>query len=61
MDTAIRLDYRDNISDISIINTYGEILKAAPKMVEYWYNTFWNPSTRTTTTEEQKRDKVKVE
>jgi hypothetical protein len=44
-----------------LINTYSEILKAAPKMMDYWYNIFWNPWVRTTTTEKQKRDKVKVE
>ena len=30
-------------------------------MIDYWYNIFWNPWVRTTTTEKQKRDKVKVE
>jgi transcription elongation factor Elf1 len=24
-------------------NAYGEFLKSAPKMTEYWYNTFWKP------------------
>jgi hypothetical protein len=24
-------------------NAYGEFLKFAPKMTEYWYNTFWKP------------------
>ncbi|MGB6628850.1 MAG: hypothetical protein WCF06_11245 [Nitrososphaeraceae archaeon] len=48
-------------SAIALLNTYSEILKAAPKMIDYWYNTFWNPWTRATATEEQKRDKVKVE
>jgi hypothetical protein len=48
-------------SAIALINTYSEILKAAPKMMDYWYNIFWNPWVRTTTTEKQKRDKVKVE
>jgi hypothetical protein len=24
-------------------NAYGEFLKSAPKMTEYWYDTFWKP------------------
>ena len=24
-------------------NAYGEFLKSAPKMTEYWYSTFWKP------------------
>ena len=47
-------------SAIALINTYSEILKAAPKMIDYWYNIFWNPWVRTTT-EKQKRDKGRIE
>jgi hypothetical protein len=43
---------------IALINAYSEFVNSAPKMIEYWYNLFLNPSTRT---EEQRRDKVKVE
>ena len=44
----------------------SEILEAAPKMIDYWFNIFLEPLTRTSTasasaTEEQKREKVKVE
>jgi hypothetical protein len=24
-------------------NAYGEFLKNAPKMTEYWYDTYWKP------------------
>jgi hypothetical protein len=47
-------------SAIALINTYSEILEAAPKMMDYWFNIFLEPWARTTT-EKQKRDKVKVE
>jgi hypothetical protein len=47
---------------VSFIDTYSESFKDAPKMIEYWYNIFLEPWTKTTTTiENQKRDKVKVE
>jgi hypothetical protein len=47
---------------VSLIDTYSEFLKDAPKLIEYWYNIFSESWTRTTTTiENQKRDKVKVE
>ena len=48
---------------VSLIDTYSEFLKDTPKMIEYWYNIFLEPWTRTTTTitENQNRDKVKVE
>ena len=45
---------------IALINTYSEVLKTAPKMIEYWYNMFWNTYT-TTKGEEKIRDKVNVE
>jgi hypothetical protein len=53
-------------SAMALITVSGEILEAAPKMIDYWLNTFLEPLTRTatataTTTEEQKREKVKVE
>jgi hypothetical protein len=25
------------------MNAYGEFLKNAPKMTEYWYDTYWKP------------------
>ena len=47
---------------VSLIDAYSEFLKDAPKMIDYWYNIFLEPWTRTTTiTENQNRDKVKVE
>jgi hypothetical protein len=46
----------------SLIDAYSEFLKDAPKMIECWCNIVLEPWTRTTTiTENQKRDKVKVE
>ncbi|NAL77849.1 hypothetical protein [Nitrososphaera sp. AFS] len=51
-------------SAMALITVSSEILEAAPKMIDYWFNTFLEPLTRTstaTTTEEQKREKVKVE
>ena len=45
-------------SAIALINAYSEFLKGAPKVIEFWYNMFWNPWT---TKENQRRDKVKVE
>ena len=47
---------------VYLIDTHSEFLKDAPKMIEYWYNIFSEPWTRPTTTiENLKRDKVKVE
>jgi hypothetical protein len=47
---------------VYLIDTYSEFLKVAPKMIDYWYNIFSELCIRTTTiTENQKRDKVKVE
>jgi hypothetical protein len=34
---------------VSLIDTYSEFLKDAPKMIEYWYNIFSEPWARTTT------------
>ena len=51
-------------SAIALITMSSEILEAAPKMIDYWFNIFLEPLTRTSTvssTEEQKREKVKVE
>jgi hypothetical protein len=50
---------------ISLITMSSQILEAAPKMIDYWFNIL-EPLTRTSTatasaTEEQKREKVKVE
>jgi hypothetical protein len=44
-------------SVVSLIDTYSEFLKDAPKMIEYWYNIFSEPWTRTTTTIENKEIK----
>jgi len=44
---------------ISLIDTYSEFVRRTPKMIEQWYNIFWNPQNNTT--EKQVRDKVKVE
>ena len=51
---------------VSLITISSEILEAAPKMIDYWFNIFLEPLTKTSTatasaTEEQKREKVKVE
>ena len=52
-------------SAMALITISSEILEAAPKMIDYWFNIFLEPLTRTstagTTTEEQKREKIKVE
>jgi len=40
---------------VSLIGAYSEFLKDAPKMIEYWYNIFSEPWTRTTTTIENKK------
>jgi hypothetical protein len=53
-------------SAMALITISSEILEAAPKMIDYWFNIFLEPLTRTSTatastTEEQKREKVKVE
>lgn len=51
-------------SAIALITMSSEILEAAPKMIDYWFNIFLEPLTRTstaTTTEQQKREKVKVD
>jgi hypothetical protein len=53
-------------SAMALITLSSEILEAAPKMIDYWFNVFLEPLTRastatTATTEEQKREKVKVE
>ena len=50
---------------ISLITMSSQILEAAPKMIDYWFNIL-EPLTRASTatasaTEEQKREKVKVE
>jgi hypothetical protein len=39
-------------------NAYGEFLKSAPKMTEYWYNTFWKPWLNWTPKQQQGQDKV---
>jgi hypothetical protein len=44
-------------SVVSLIDTYSEFLKDAPKMIEYWYNIFLEPWTKTTTTIENKEIK----
>jgi hypothetical protein len=42
-------------SAIALINTYSEILKATPKMIDYWYNIFWNPGL-----EQQQKNKKEI-
>ena len=44
---------------LSLIDTYGEIVRRAPEMIEQWYNIFLNPQNNIT--EKQAREKVKVE
>jgi hypothetical protein len=40
-------------------NAYGEFLKSAPKMTEYWYDTFWKPWLNWTPKQQQQgQDKV---
>jgi hypothetical protein len=40
-------------------NAYGEFLKSAPKMTEYWYDTFWKPWLNWTQKQQQQgQDKV---
>jgi hypothetical protein len=51
-------------SATALITLSSEILEAAPKVIDYWFNVFLEPLIRAstaTTTEEQKREKVKVE
>jgi hypothetical protein len=43
-------------------NAYGEFLKNAPKMSEYWYNTFWKPWLNWVPQQQQQdKDRVKIE
>jgi hypothetical protein len=41
-------------------NAYGEFLKNAPKMTEYWYNTYWKPWLNWTPQRRQQQDKDRV-
>jgi hypothetical protein len=41
-------------------NAYGEFLKSAPKMTEYWYNTFWKPWLNWAPKRQQQQDQDKV-
>ena len=41
-------------------NAYGEFLKNAPKMTEYWYNTYWKPWLNWMP-QRQQQDRVKIE
>jgi hypothetical protein len=47
------------------LNAYGEFLKNAPKMTEYWYDTYWKPWLSWAPQQQQKqgqdRDKVNIE
>jgi hypothetical protein len=44
-------DTKNNIAGTAVwqasmkywLNAYGEFLKNAPKMSEYWYDTYWKP------------------
>src|SRR5436190_15065888 len=42
------------------LNAYGEFLKNAPKMTEYWYDTYWKPWLNWMP-QRQQQDKVKIE
>ena len=42
-------------------NAYGEFLKSAPKMTEYWYNTFWKPWLNWAPKQQQQQGQDKVE
>ncbi len=42
-------------------NAYGEFLKSAPKMTEYWYNTFWKPWLNWGPKQQQQQGQDKVE
>jgi hypothetical protein len=42
---------------VSLIDTYSEFLKDAPKMIDYWYNIFSEPWTRITTITEMQEIK----
>ncbi len=43
-------------------NAYGEFLKNAPKMTEYWYDTYWKPWLNwMPQRQQQDRDRVKIE
>jgi hypothetical protein len=43
------------------LNAYGEFLKNAPKMAEYWYNTFWKPWLNWAPQRQQQERRVKIE
>ena len=43
-------------------NAYGEFLKNAPKMSEYWYNTYWKPWLNwMAQRQQQDKDRAKIE
>jgi hypothetical protein len=46
------------------LNAYGEFLKNAPKMTEYWYDTYWKPWLNWMPQRQQQdkdKDRVKIE
>jgi len=46
------------------LSAYGEFLKNAPKMAEYWYDTYWKPWLNWMPQQQERqqdRDKAKVE
>ena len=44
------------------LNAYGEFLKNAPKMTEYWYDTYWKPWLNwLPQRQQQDKDRVKIE
>jgi hypothetical protein len=44
------------------LNAYGEFLKNAPKMSEYWYDTYWKPWLNwVPQRQQQDKDRVKIE
>jgi hypothetical protein len=43
-------------------NAYGEFLKNAPKITEYWYDTYWKPWLNWSRQQQgQDKDRVKIE
>ena len=45
------------------LKAYGEFLKNAPKMTEYWYDTYWKPwlNWMPQRQQQQDKDRVKIE
>jgi hypothetical protein len=43
------------------LDAYGEFLRNAPKMTEYWYDTYWKPWLNWMSQRQQDKDREKVE